>query len=385
MTWRFFLYNWAGEAIGEIVNASQRRLNFGLNKNPTLSFQLSLDNELAENLIEFDDHIVVAYRLNPATGDWTCQFSGPIITKEQVAGDDGQGSFAIAAAGPWWRMGKRIANNAAGDGKKQQPWTLGATMEAGSIASLLIRNSNEVDGNSWLRASVLDQQIGTPVIENFQVGSFRPIATVVEELAGGDTVGGGFDWYIEPKISFDNTGLCLGKFRCGPSVGRDLTETVVFEYGTGRHNLNEFKAKSSIEFLLNKADHLDTNDGAPTYSVTRQDAQSISQIGIWEETVTAPEITDPDLRRQLLDAHVSVRSNPRQLIEVTPARSDTGTAPIPLIDYRLGDTVGVRAFYSERLWLANADGSPLGVRVYDINIELDDGGVEQADLGLYLS
>ena len=90
------------------------------------------------------------------------------------------------------------------------------------------------------------------------------------------------------------------------------------------------------------------------------------------------------MRRKLADFHLKYRTGPRTLVEITPSRSDqtddlNRRVPIPLIDYSPGDFVGlaIEENGDERIPLSEA-------RVYDIEIEVDENGVEQAKINLYM-
>jgi hypothetical protein len=384
---RLFLHTWEGEVLGELNGARNRRLTTGLNRSPSLSFDIPLqDNPLGEELFEAADallsrpqetdfRIVSAYRLNPYSQELELLFSGPILLARDGGTEGDEATASFTCAGPFWRMGTRIADNSSGDGRSEAGLTISG--QRGRIAAQLIRDTNSLVGNSWLRAP--EEGIEeTDEVEIRNWGGFRSISQAINDLSGEGSLGG-FDWAVVPRIDTDSEGLALGDWICAPLIGADLTDSVVFEYGIGRNNLSSSFRSRSLENLANLVSHV--SSGNQPYVVEESSPASIAKLGVFE-AIADGDLIDVGLRQSWVELNNQLRSLPRRLFEASPQRSDlastVGSIPIPMIDYGPGDRVRVRSYYGDRLRF------DVGVRIYSIDISWSETGEEKAELGLYL-
>lgn len=384
---RAFLHDWTGQTLGEISGAKNRRLSVGLNRTPAYSFDLPfigqpLINELLEagdalltRRIPSDYRIVSLYRTNPYNESLELIFSGPIIVARDGVTDGEEPTASFTCAGAFWRMGTRIADNGDGDGRSEAGLSISG--QRGQIAGQLIRDTNSLLGNTWLRAP--EESIGqTDEIEIKNWGGWRTISQCISDLSGEGSLGG-FDWAVLPKLEQDDAGLVLGEWICEPMIGADLTNSVIFEYGIGRNNVSAAFRSRSLESFANVITHVAS--GASPYVVQATSSSSIAGNGAFE-VVADGDLIDAGLRESWVNLNRSLRSKPRRLFEISPERSDlastAGSVPIPLIDYGQGDQVRARIYYGDRLrW-------DVALRIYSIEIFWSDNGEEKADLGLYL-
>ena len=122
-TWRFLFHEINGDTIGEFTDLHNVKLDVGLNKNPSLSFDTTLQSNLgkllADSLNETDPVMLVsAWRYDPYDEVYKVQFSGPIFTIEETGSDDNP-SIGVTAVGSYYRLTKRVANNEANQGRRQ--------------------------------------------------------------------------------------------------------------------------------------------------------------------------------------------------------------------------------------------------------------------------
>jgi hypothetical protein len=114
--------------------------------------------------------------------------------------------------------------------------------------------------------------------------------------------------------------------------------------------------------------------GFPTVSAI--DSASISQFGLLEDLAQA-DLLDAGLRQQLVQEHVRIRAQPRQVITFVPGvASDPLAIPLFGYDYDIGDTVEARAVYNGRTRFDAA------LRVWGATFTIDDNGVEKTTLTL---
>lgn len=382
-----YLHDWQGNVLGELVGMRNRRLSVGLNRTATLSFDMPLlDNPLTDELfeaanasltsfLESDYRLVSVYRYNPYTENKDLLFIGPILIARDGADSGEEATASFTAVSPYWRMGTRIADNSAEDGRRESGLSING--QRGLIAAQLIRDTNTLEGNSWLRAP--DGAIATTdEIEITNWGGFRTVAQCITDLSGEGSVSG-FDWTVVPQLDSDGQGLILGEFTVAPLLGQDLTDSIIFEYGIGRNNVRSAFRSRSLENYANIINHV--SSGITPYVIQRTKPLSISQTGSFE-VIADGDLIDYGLRESWVELNKELRSRPRRLFEITPERSDisetTGSNPIPLIDYAEGDRVRARIYYADRLrW-------DVALRIYSIQINWSDQGEETADLGLYL-
>jgi alpha-tubulin suppressor-like RCC1 family protein len=246
--------------------------------------------------------------------------------------------------------------------------------DAVEIVSDLIDNTNTIDGNCWIRSADPQGEGAEVFIPKKSWGGFKKISAALEELQSG------FEWEIRPYLATDGGGLVLGEFYGNSTIGEDISDLVGFEYGAGRMNADEYSIKTSLENLVTRASY-PAADARP-YAVSSEAAAAVSELGIFEEVAEGGVITAA-LRRKIINLYLRLGSFPRTLVEITPARSDqTGPrntrVPIPMIDYKPGDTVGVHIQDN------GSDRLPAGAaRVYDIQISLDETAKETATINLY--
>jgi len=249
-----------------------------------------------------------------------------------------------------------------------------SSRDAVEIASEVITNTNQQEGTSWVRAAS-PQGSSQKIFANPGTwGGYKRVSEVIEDLSSN------YEWKIIPRIEVADDQLVLGDWYANSVIGEDKSNLVTFEYGTGRNNADSYVIRRSLEGLATKASY-PAADAKP-YSITAT-ANNANEIGIFEDIVTG-DLVSQDLRRALLQFALRFRKQPRLLIEISPARSDqTGPdnlrTPIPLIDYDIGDIIGLEIVEDGSQRIATA-----AARIYDISIEVDENGQETAKLNLYL-
>lgn len=386
--WRFFLHNWDGFFLGELSRMSNRKLSFGLSRNPSLVFDLPVDGNpligelleaadaVASGDIETDYRLISAYRKDPYTGEWDLKMIGPVqrVTDKYTA-TEAVATFAVV--GPFWRLDRRIADDDTGKGRT--PEGLSIDGDRAQAAAEMIRWTNAEEGNTGIRALAADQdECGEIEINNW--GGFRTIAQNIGDLSGGTSLNG-FDWELDfsNALTSDSEGLILANWKSAPLLGEDKTGAVVFELGGNLANTEEMERTRSLEDFANKVSHVLA--GASPYAEARQDNPSIISHGLWE-AVADGDLLDENLRGEWVELNKVLRRRPRRLYTFTPKRSDLSSTlhriPVPLVDYGCGDRVRARNLYGGTLrW-------DVAVRIYGIEIDISDNGAETVTLGLYL-
>jgi hypothetical protein len=368
--------------VGEILNAKSRTVALPLNKLPTASFQLRLDNPLADHLQQAGGY-VKAYR------DGQLMFYGPTVSVEETINKETQ-SIAVNAVGAGWLLQKRLAG-------KSATGTPFASQDRATIVRDLIDAANaEVDtsistaplvaappafgqftASEFVRGATDygGARISAGSAITYTAGPYRPIMEIVRDLSVGLD---GFDWVMVPYDNYTDGAVTtpkIAEFQAFPLYGQDQNEAV-FEYGTpGRYNVQEFKRTINRDGQANKVYHLAApGPDAPGYPVVSAiDAASVSNWNLLEDLAAADLLIEP-LRQRLVDEHVRVRSQPRQIIEFTPHIFDPARMPNYGTHYSVGDNVRVRINYNGTL---KFDGY---IRVWGVSFNVDDLGVERVSI-----
>jgi len=239
--------------------------------------------------------------------------------------------------------------------------------------SEIIENTNTLAGNSWIVPADPQGTSSDIVIDYNTFGGFKKINEAIDDLSGN------LEWKIIPVLenAGDQDTLVLGEWYGNEIIGSNKSSTVNFEYGTARLNVKQYAIRENLEGFANRISY--PTAGYVPYNVSKDDESSVADIGAFEDILTGSVLL-PEIRQSLASSALQLRGAPRIMVEITPFRSDAQnwTVPIPLIDYEPGDIVGV-LIYDNNLERINGE-----VRIYDIEINVDNSGKEEATLKLYV-
>lgn len=384
--WQFVLTDLFGNSYGEVTRASERKVTLPHLRVPTASFTIPIWHELAPTLLD-SDTLLKAYRIDPVTAQRDLAFHGPVLTAEEN-GDSGVQTLACTAAGPMWRLSKRII-----PGSKLQSGVQygaeGALLDLGTIARTVL---SEVNGAHYSGIN-----LGTQ--ENSISGWVGPwwlknAAEAIAELAGGLN---SFEHRIRPTEATAHGNPqgwpTIGLFDVAPLLGQTRPDAI-FEYGTPRANVASYRRANSRDTLLTRAilsvqgwpDGVDREappEGSPEgtlgaekyHLVERENASAIALRGLFEEVVSDAGVLDDGLRGTIGDYHVDIRKQPKQNIVFTPAAN---ARPAPFVDYNVGDFVRARCI------VAGTTRFDAQFRIWGITFDLDQNGNESVDLELVM-
>jgi len=370
MAWGLVLTDSSYAPLGEILNASDRQIGLMLNGVDTLGFSVRLDNPLADPLLSTNCY-VKAYRNS------VLQFYGPVISAQEAADSNGA-RISVNAAGAAWILSKRLA------GKNATGTVFGSATDRAAIVSSLIATTN-IDGETGIQTNAANRS-GSAL--TYTAGPYRPIMDILTELA---STFDGFDWRFMPIENYSGgvvTGQKISQLNAypasgggpgvlGTTIGVDQ-DNAVFEWGNNtRGNIVAYNRSVSRDTQANKVYHNVSEGpdapGYPTFSAS--DPASISAYRLLEALVET-DIHDTALRNSLLNAHIAVRKNPRQIIDFTPANGNLVNLPQYGVDYSVGDRVRARAQYNTSVRFDAM------MRVWSVTFTIDENGTEQATLKL---
>lgn len=352
-TWKFVLSTITSPTthsdVGELYGASERTVTRAFNSAATAACRIPIERaEENGTLLPLltSDCMLRAYRGS------RLMFHGPVQSVELSAQDaNTQPSIAITAADPSINFTKRLAN------KNTTP----SSQTGGRIAIFeTLLGSANTDGITGVKS----RSIGGGTSTTFNVGPYKPLSDVLTELAVGPGSGAGFDWFIDP---IEEDAGYMGAFQAATLLGTQREEAV-FEY-QGRANMRAPVFQRQWDTLANAVYHIHPSGPQVTDGVrSDSDTTSITYRGRYE-AVAEGDLTDNDLRDQLVDAHILYRKGPRQVMQFQPEFED-GVGPEYGTDYDLGDRVRALVRYRN---LILVDG---WVRLYKMQFDIDANNLE---------
>lgn len=362
--WQFILTDSSYVPVGEVVNAYDRTVANPLNKLDTLSFRVRLDNPLVNQLASTTGYIK-AYR------NGALRFFGPIISADET-GDEQNAGVAVNAVGAGWILTKRFAGKTA-SGRVFSTATDRAEIVRQLILEAEVEGGGVVPNYNTATGLSVDTSAGAGSAITYTAGPYAKIYDIITELA---TAYDGFDWRVLPVDNWSNNAITsnkIGLFFAAPFIGIQRPEAIL-EWGGGRYNMKSYTRTTSRDAQANKVFHIaGAGPDAPGYPVVSQtDPASVATYSTLEELATA-DLSDLSLRQQLVNEHIRVRAQPRQVISITPHINPTGSGRVPDIgtDYEVGDFIRARILYGATTRLDAM------VRVWGATFEIDVNGVER--------
>lgn len=376
MTWTAVLADLDGEAYGELRDASSRRWKRVLNRPRTVSWTARADNPLIVPILSLDTTLAKFYE--DGSGTNTLRFVGPIVSYEKQRDAQG-GTVAVVAQDAFWRLGHRLI------GKSAAGFTQGDVLrqvDKGQIASGVLAAAN-ASGDTGIRMGTIETS------SNGYAGPWR-YKQADQAIAELSATMGGFDWDVAPvEPVADLAGVQIGALNVYTEIG-SVKPDVIFEFGTGRHNVSSWRDVGDATALANSIFNLppgfpeDTTQGV----IAQQDSASIDSRGLHEALVSADLIVDV-LRQALVSEHLQIRRVPRRVITFQPiaedpSGADPATQRLPRLftDYDVGDIVQFRCV--ERIRTVDATGAVTGYaivttvdaafRIFGAEVEIDDAG-----------
>lgn len=352
--WTVVLADETYKQVGEIDSLREFVYMGALSKLASVTFKVRLDHARVDALAAATGYIK-AYRRG------VLRYVGPIVTTQEVANAEQQ-TLTVTSADAGWYLQKRLA------GKSANGTIFDPAQNVASIAKTLVDTTN-AENETGIRTGTVPVSAGSA--RTFKAGPYRPVLECVNAL--GSPLDG-FDWRFQPIENYAAgavTGTKIADFVAQDVVGVPRPKAV-FEYGVGtRSNVYEYSLSRSRDGQANRLYHI--GQDAST-ALVRSDAASISLYKLLEEVLSA-EITDPDMVGGLLNEHIALRRNPRDLVGVTPHIGDgTLRVPEPFVDYDFGDTVSFKAKFGGKTRFQG------GVRVYGIQATMDEKGFERIEL-----
>lgn len=369
MSWSLILANADKRPVGEILQAQDRSITLNLSKMDSTTFKVRLDNPLADTLMTTACY-VKAYR------DGVLQTFAPVIGAEEAFDKEGVPYVNVTASSPGWVFSKRYV------GKSASGVTIPTGTDKAQVVTTLLDALNAESPTGVVPHLSPPASAGAALTADLTVGPYEKMLDLINRLA--NTLDG-FDWRILPRENwiggqFDGDGSVIGTFYAQPLIG-ELRPGAIFEWGTGsRANIASYNRVVNRESQATRVFHnVSEGPDAPGFpTVVGEDSVAQASWGLLEEIADA-DLHDPTLRQNLVDAHITIRKNPKQTFTFVPHIDPqiTGRLPYYGTDYVIGDQVVARGQY------AGVTRFNVIVRVYSVKFDLDNvSGIERATLTL---
>lgn len=384
--WQFILTDLQGNSYGEVTQAASRKVQLPHLRVPSASFTIPIWHSLGPTLMD-SDCLLRCYRIDPVTTQRDLAFHGQVVTAEENA-EGGAQTISVTAAGPFWRMAKRIIPGSKLSSGVQYG-AEGSLLDLGTVARTVLSECNGVHYTGidlGTHEASISGWVGPWWLKNAAEG--------IAELAGGLN---SFEHRVRPtEVTAHGNPQgwpTIGLFDVAPILG-DTRPDAIFEYGTQRANVASYTRSTTRDSLLTRAilsvqgwpDSVDRDpppEGSPEgtlgpekyHLVQRENASAMALRGLYEEVVSDAGVLDDDLRASIGDFHVEVRKQPRQQITFKPAQN---ARPAPFVDYNVGDFVRARAIVAG---LTRFDAQ---FRIWGVSFDVDQNGNENVELDLVM-
>lgn len=358
MAWSLVVCSRAGALLGELTDASDRQLNFGLSTQNSLSFTVRGDHPLGSYLLD-GESLIKGYSKQGSAAS-VLRMVAEIVSAEEVASDSGATIAVTCAEACYFRLSHRVIGiTAAGWSYGTAATPLGRHSVA--INAVLEANASATTGVTYDGGSTSGGSMAAGP------WYFKPVIEAVTDSAFASD---GFDFVFDPLEP--STGN-VGSLRTATTIGTSKPEAI-FEYGTGTRNVVSYKRQVTRDSLCNIA--YVTPPGFPDNTTDPvavvADAASMAARGYFDALIPS-DLQTASARLALANQHVNLRKAARQRIEFVPSDA----APVFTVDYSVGDTVTARAEHPANSIRFNAT-----FRVYGATISIDAEGREQTTLTL---
>lgn len=364
MSVEFIATSLDGTQLGEITNADERTVTLGHMKVPSAVFKIPLDHYLADTLA-IQDCLIKVYRTDPRPPNArSLIFHGPVVSTQEV-GESLKQSVAVTAAGPFWRLTKRII-----PGSDTKSGISFGTRDLGQMAfDILAACNGAQDGFTGIWPGNLTASASGQVDKWF----LKNAAEAITELSAGIS---SFEYVVNPTEAINRAFAWpqIGQLDAAPVIGVSRPDAI-FEYGTSRANVAGYNRSVDREGVLTRA-IISVNgwpDGTTQDLLASVAAPERASRGLFEEVVNDAGITDDGLRQQLVDYHIALRKQPRQVVTFSPALN---AKPSPFTDYNVGDWVRGRAAVGGKI---RFDAT---FRIWGLTLSADKNGNESVELQL---
>jgi hypothetical protein len=355
--WLYVLEDLHANVIGDVTNASGKQLYLPLNRLPTAAFQIPINHYLAPYVTDPNwDGLLKVYR------DGVLRFHGPVVSTNEALDGNNQ-TVAVNAAGPLWRLQYRFLGNTS------TGWSLGnagTNYDLGYIAQQMLLYGNSVGFTGISGGTNTPSSNGSA-----GVYYFKDVLSALGELSTGLN---SFDFEVVPT---EATNVAqpwpqIGVFNTTNLIG-SVKSNAIFEYGTTNGNVASYSRQIDRTQMATKGyiEQPAATDHSGT--LTAEDTTVESTRGVFEALIDNGGTEWDILRQALVNYAISIRKNPRQVVNFQPV---VNSSPTAFTDFIVGDQVRCRINVLGKNVLDSM------MRIWGITFDLDQQDNEKMTLEL---
>lgn len=373
MLWKFILVNSNDLShIGELSDASGKKIELALNKAGAFSFTYPMDAKYAASIVPYKSG-VKAMRLNrtasAAAGHqvWDCVWSGYVLAISETVDAN---KMSVSCVGWLQRLARRMVRrdkiySSQDDGAIVQDLlaevNLTTTPDSYAVPIPAGSSPNTPTWLSWGGTQPNEGAGGatayTAVTRSKTVQKYSFVLPTIEELCN---IENGGDIVVDP----------LTRVITWHRRYRRVKDDVVFGFRWGPGNVRALGRNIDTDSQINYIVVSGAPASTPQYA---DDTTQQSQIGLLEENIVLSDVIDNGVMLAYAGAEIIVRSNGQVSYAVQPfplTYNLPSNVPEPLQAYRVGDQVRFTAISPPRV---NIRGQ--AIRVFGINIDIDENGL----------
>ncbi len=312
--------------------------------------------------LSYNDRLAYMFRreAQSTSAPWVCRLAGLVEQIEDAASAE-QPYSNFTAFDPWqYLFARPVMNGTSLVGENGISWD---DTRGDVIARQIVENTISVHGPVYIDVDSGEWENTAQIDINFQQGT--SVGAALQQLCQTGTL----DIVMTPV--YDPTGspgICvvMNVYVQAGSVRNDA----VFSWDVGRSDAG-VSALYDGDLMANTVQYFNGQGGPPVTPST--DATSEARYGHWEVQQFFPGQTQAVAVESMSDFQLSLRKDGKRTVKITPASL---IAPIPLLEYGLGDRVPVYATDRLRQSIPEGDSDTVYQRIYGIPITLSDDGVE---------
>lgn len=318
------------------------------------------------------NRFLFGFRREGGTPPWVCRFAGIIQMLDDKADSANQAGDPVTnytAYDPWQYMFNRPVRIGNGNLPDQNGLVF-ENVRGSTIAVALLNRTASEDGPTYILIDETD-------------GSIQDTAKIDITFEQGCSVGdalsqlvetGSMDILLDPVYDPTAMDVNIVKLRIMAQAGRDRNGAIFAwdQPSLSLVGIERLSDGSNPDAMANWIQYYNGQGGPKvrnsggTYP-TATDASSITKYGRYVSQQFFPEQTQGAAVRALAETELNLRAAGRLTVTLSPAAQ---RAPVPLIEYALGDRVPV---YASKRFREALEGMQ---RVYGIPIVISDDGVE---------
>ena len=332
MPFRYTIASMDGRRIGELArsqSAKDRTMARGVSRNMTASVTVPVENPLTDQMLD-GPHLLLVHETGLPAGQ-ALRFAGEVANGQE----NGAGiRFNYAGPAPVL-FGRALGRSATGAGPGYTAASPTAPRDKSLLVADIVNTANALGHTGVVLGDIL-------LAGGKSYLDLAPYKTAGEALQELFVSLDGPEYRLDPvEPSLTDEGIVtLAAMTVGPGLGQ-LRASTAFQYGTAGRNVVDYDR--SFDYA-GTVDDVFGVGGEATDPVVKASASTLSPARSRRDTVVSLDVPALELRQAIVDEHLRIRHNARQLVSLQPSPYDPERptrTPRYGVDFIEGDVVRV--------------------------------------------